>query len=69
MAKHKIKLERTFTGPLRVAFEVEFDPETGEAEVVSPGRVVSHPDHLTRREILQSIDLDRIFSYGYSFLI
>lgn len=69
MTKQKIQITRTFDCPLHVAFEVEFDTETGEAEVVSSGRVVSHPESKSRREIVQSIDLDELDTEAYRTLL
>jgi hypothetical protein len=57
--KHKLKLKETMHLPVEVEFEVEFDTETGEAEVLGHGNVVASPDHVSRRRI-QRIELEEI---------
>ena len=58
--KHRIQITRPLRVKVEYAFDVEFDTETGEAEIVSQGHAVSHPDTLRRRELMERTDFDDI---------
>ncbi len=56
MTKHRVEIVDTFQIPVKFAFEVEFDTETGEAEVVSQARATSSPDLIRRRQVIRTSD-------------
>ncbi len=58
--KHRIQITKPLRVKVQYAFYVEYDTETGEAEIVSEGHAVSHPDTLRRRELMVRIDFDDI---------
>ena len=58
--KHKIQITKPLRVKVQYAFDVEYDTETGEAEIVSEGHAVSHPDTLRRRELRVRIDFDDV---------
>ncbi|MCH9637774.1 MAG: hypothetical protein K0U16_07520 [Gammaproteobacteria bacterium] len=69
MAKHRFTVTDTFSVEALVSYEVEFNTETGEAEVVSDGRVITSPDSMRRRQISESTDLDVLDESTYSKLL
>lgn len=58
--KHRIQITHTLLVAIEYAFDVEYDTETGEAEIVSQGHAVSHPDTVRRRELLESTDFESV---------
>ena len=58
MAKHRVEIVDTFHVPIDFAFEVEFDTETGESEVVGQARALSSPDLIRRRQVIRTSDPD-----------
>ena len=58
--KHRIQITKPLRVKVQYAFDVEYDTETGESDIVSEGHAVSNPDTLRRREILVRIALEEI---------
>lgn len=69
MSKHRVQVTDTFSFPVEFSFEVEFDTETGEAEVVTDGRASSFPEHLRRRRVIRRSDPDYLDDQAYSQLL
>lgn len=69
MTIHTFKLKQTFHLPAEVEFSVEFNTETGEAEVIGDGVVVSSTDHLRRRQIMKRSDFDDLDAEAYAKLL
>ena len=58
--KHRIQITKPLRVKVQYAFDVDYDTETGESEVVSEGHAVSNPDTLRRREVMVRIALEEI---------
>ena len=67
--KHRIGMTKEIMMPIAVAYEVEFDDETGEADVVSAGRVTQFRESLSRREIVEHMQMDQLDAEAYQRLV
>ena len=58
--KHRIQITSSLRVSVEYAYDVEYDTETGEAEILSDGHAQSHPDTLSRRQLMRRIDFDDV---------
>lgn len=67
--KHAVKLTTRLYSYLDVAYEAEFDTETGEARIVGTGSVASHPEHFTGRQIERAMEIGAVDFEAYRVLL
>lgn len=67
--KLKTTLKRETRIKATIAFEVEFDTETGETEIVGDGRVVQHEEIRRRRALQHEEEPDQIDEDTYRELL